>query len=334
MRALLPTMIAMTLTATAVDADTALIIANTRYQEAQNLRDADDFLRLEEPLAEAGFDVIVLRNGDSAEIRAALSQLLRAGETERIVIAAAGHFLRSGRETWLMGRESDTPDLATVSATGAPLSVMAEIAANAPGRALIMLGLESRQFDTGPVLERDVAIPDVPQGVTVIAGSPDDLRRFASQELLRPGRDLATALSEGDDLTVFGFVSPSLPFIDVAETAAPPAPAPQPVISVAEVALWDAAQELDTVSAYRAYLVRYPSGGFVNLAQDRIAVLEGNDAASQAEAIEDALGLSRDDRRAIQGDLAVLGFDTRGVDGIFGGGTRGAIRDWQQREGV
>ena len=43
--------------------------------------------------------------------------------------------------------------------------------------------------------------------------------------------------------------------------------------------------------------------------------------ASTPEQVEDALGLSRGERRNIQQDLTDLGFNTRGVDGLFGNGT-------------
>ena len=43
--------------------------------------------------------------------------------------------------------------------------------------------------------------------------------------------------------------------------------------------------------------------------------------------------LSKDDRRAVQRALTQSGFDTRGVDGVFGKGTRRAIRDWQTFNG-
>lgn len=49
--------------------------------------------------------------------------------------------------------------------------------------------------------------------------------------------------------------------------------------------------------------------------------------AAQAEAV---LNLSREQRRAVQAGLTRRGFDTRGTDGIFGRGTRGAIAAWQQ----
>lgn len=56
------------------------------------------------------------------------------------------------------------------------------------------------------------------------------------------------------------------------------------------------------------------------------------DVMDTPEQIEAALRLSRDGRRNIQQDLSDLGFDTRGVDGVFGAATRSAIRNWQARE--
>ncbi len=43
--------------------------------------------------------------------------------------------------------------------------------------------------------------------------------------------------------------------------------------------------------------------------------------------------LSKDDRRLVQRSLSQSGYDTRGVDGVFGKGTRRAIRDWQANNG-
>lgn len=50
-------------------------------------------------------------------------------------------------------------------------------------------------------------------------------------------------------------------------------------------------------------------------------------------AAEAALGLDRNDRRRVQQDLTSLGHDTRGIDGVFGPGTRAAIRAWQAEAG-
>jgi peptidoglycan hydrolase-like protein with peptidoglycan-binding domain len=55
---------------------------------------------------------------------------------------------------------------------------------------------------------------------------------------------------------------------------------------------------------------------------------------SKAEQVEQGLNLTRSDRRNVQRDLALLGFDPGGIDGIFGRGTRAAIADWQRDSGV
>ncbi len=49
-----------------------------------------------------------------------------------------------------------------------------------------------------------------------------------------------------------------------------------------------------------------------------------------AAGAEADLGLGREQRRAVQAGLTRRGFDTRGVDGIFGQGTRNAIAAWQR----
>lgn len=58
---------------------------------------------------------------------------------------------------------------------------------------------------------------------------------------------------------------------------------------------------------------------------------EGRDvSASSAEKAERALGLSTAQRSAAQAGLTRRGFDTHGVDGSFGRGTRNAIANWQR----
>lgn len=52
------------------------------------------------------------------------------------------------------------------------------------------------------------------------------------------------------------------------------------------------------------------------------------------EAAERALNLSPQDRAGIQEALAVLGFDPRGIDGVFGPNTRSAIGRWQAAAGL
>jgi len=86
------------------------------------------------------------------------------------------------------------------------------------------------------------------------------------------------------------------------------------------------------VEGYRRYIRAYPDGRFVDLAEERIrAILD--EPNRDARLAEEALSLSVSARRAVQGDLTVLGYNTRGIDGIFGPGTRQAVTNWQQSNG-
>ncbi len=62
-----------------------------------------------------------------------------------------------------------------------------------------------------------------------------------------------------------------------------------------------------------------------------LVLADGRALPQTPEQIEAALGLSRNERRRIQQDLTDLGFNTRGIDGLFGAGTRSAIESWQRR---
>ena len=49
--------------------------------------------------------------------------------------------------------------------------------------------------------------------------------------------------------------------------------------------------------------------------------------------VEQSLGLGLNDRRTAQSALTLLGFDTGGIDGVFGSKTRGALREYQEANG-
>ena len=56
-------------------------------------------------------------------------------------------------------------------------------------------------------------------------------------------------------------------------------------------------------------------------------------ATDRGVTAEAALGLDRAERQGIQEGLAAAGFDPGGPDGLFGPGTRAALRAWQRAEG-
>lgn len=88
---------------------------------------------------------------------------------------------------------------------------------------------------------------------------------------------------------------------------------------------------------------KLPGGGYLNAAQAQrlrgaatatpAAPAAGTGNATAAARAELGLGLTRWQRVQIQRDLTALGYDPKGVDGLFGNGTRAAIRAWQRNTG-
>lgn len=321
---------ALGLQGAAAAADTALLIGNSSYDNAGNLNNVRALRLAERPLRQAGFDVFTGLNVETATIREGLSRVVSAEEDDRIVIALSGHFVQSaGGEVWFLGTDADRPNLGNVGAHGVALSTVMEIAANAPGRALVLLGTSPARINLGGGLQPGVTLPDPPQGVTVALGSPADVARLARVDLPVSGVSLAETLTDSD-LQVAGFLSASLPFIAGQSSGAITAPAPvvpEQAQGDPEGDLWQAVAELNTEGAYMSYLRQYPSGRFASEARATLETLR--DPLRIAAEAENALGFDRDDRRQIQSDLTVMGYDTNGIDGIFGNGTRGAIRRWQ-----
>lgn len=86
----------------------------------------------------------------------------------------------------------------------------------------------------------------------------------------------------------------------------------------------------------------YTQTGSLSTAQAN-EILRGTTAGSSGQASatglgpadnEADLGLSRSQKAAIQAALTQQGYDTRGIDGAFGRGTRNAIASWQQANGM
>ncbi|QIE54326.1 hypothetical protein G5B40_02035 [Pikeienuella piscinae] len=121
----------------------------------------------------------------------------------------------------------------------------------------------------------------------------------------------------------------------------------QPVFAATESELqfWRSAEDAGQARDYRAYLERYPEGEFAPLAKNRLRDVRRERREDEAETAaaavdtrtpyqkEAALGLSASDRRVVQSSLVARGYDTRGVDGVFGAGSRSAISGWQAAEG-
>lgn len=309
-----------------------LIVANEDYQTLRDARGARAMVQAERAFQQAGFAVDIATDVSAAALRAALSGLsetLDGGEDERVVFVFAGYTVSADHGIWLMGTEARRPDLATVESAGVRLETVLALVGQLQGGAVVVLA--DYGFPENPAAGFRAGLPPsitVPQGVTLVRGPAPAVTAFL-RDLATPGTNLGQAVAARRDLRLDGFNPRFLTFLPQGHRAPQPVPqpAPQPAPvdrGAADRQAWQAAQAADTLAGYESYLAAWPQGLFSVEAQAARQRL-----LNTPERIEQALGLSRDERRAIQRDLTILNYDPRGIDGIFGPGTRAAIGAWQ-----
>jgi len=297
----------------------ALFIANEDYDAIRDARGASEVLGAVGRLEGAGFAVDQATDLSAAAMRAALSVLsdsMQRGRHERVVIIYSGYTLHAAHGVWLMGSDTRAPDLANIDSTGVRLETLLAIAGQLQGGAIVAIA--DLGFPTRPGAGLQPGLPPslaVPQGVSVVRGPAAQMTQFL-RALAVPGSTVGAAVQQTRQLQVEGFNPPYLAFLPVGHA---------PSVD-ADRRAWEEATEIDTPAAYRTYLDEFPTGQYAETARAAIARMENT-----PERIEAALNLTRDERRAIQRDLTILNFNPRGIDGIFGPGTRAAISSWQGR---
>lgn len=329
---LLGAVLAFGLAVPAAAADLAFVVVNSDYDRVPDLNGARLDRFFADTLENAGFRVFRGENMTGAEMQRLATEFAAAaeeGERNRLVIVLAGHMAGSASGGWLLGRSADQPNAFGVGATALPLEPLAEVAGTAPGQSVIMIVDSDREIPTGFGLNSGVAPLQAPQGVTVAEGPAQGLVALLRDALLQPGVSYAQAIDRaGRGVTLSGYVSDASGLIP----AEAPSDQPQNGPDTGEIAYWSAVRDMGTVEALQAYLDRYPNGKFATDARRMIEDVR-NAPLRQAEAIETSLSLSRDARRQIQRNLALIGFDPHGIDGIFGPATRSAIGSWQAANG-
>lgn len=317
--------------------DVALILGIDRYEQLDRVRWADELLEAEDRFEALGFEVFSRANPRVAAAKD-LAAAFQAGreEADRLVVALSGHFVTDGTRTWLLTAEATEPDLFTVDEVGVSLDSLLRVLASRPGKAVMLLGVaEEDDLDMeGSGLRAGVGQMDIPQGVTLIRTQPFSAGVVLQQDLTEPEAEIGFGLIANPSLFFDGYLPLDwqlMPGEVIVEPVEPDAGPTEDDLN-AEAELWDDTTAADTVEAYRDYVARYPEGRFVEDAEAQIEAIlaEPNRAA---RLVEEALGLNRAARRDIQADLTLLNYNTRGVDGIFGPGSRGAITNWQQQNG-
>ncbi|MFO8125849.1 peptidoglycan-binding protein [Yoonia sp.] len=314
----------------AVAEDQALLMGVERYDDFRRVNDATDILDAAEDLRDAGYTVSSLSNGSAPDMRRLLEGFAaEALEADRLVVALSGRFATDGARTWFLAEDSDTPTPFGLDDAISVDTVM-DVLSRAPGQAVLVLGYDQDGFDSfGRYLREGVGRLDIPQGVTIIYGEPQQIEGVLTDAVAVPGGDVMAYVRDNRRLNMQGFQPQSL-IMQTDEAA--PAPAPSRPQIDPSLAAWNDAQEANTADSYRTFIFDYPRSPYVSEARRRLDQIE-SDPIRQAEIEEDGLNLTRNERRAIQRNLTLLEFDTRGVDGIFGPGTRSAIRNWQQNNG-
>lgn len=304
----------------------ALLVGNEAYETLPDVERGTRISRAVSDLTDAGMQVDYLEDADLGTLITALEVFgQQAVQAEGVLVVLSGRFLQSSTETYFLPVDGDVGPLATLHTRMLPLSSIFALLSQKPGKAILLLATDDRDASFGRGLAMGIGDLDIPQGVTVLSGDPRQVADFVEDQLSQPGRPFIGAARQGR-LTVSGFAPDTMIFLD--GRTPPPQTADNRLNDIRD---WRAASDANTVEAYQSYIDAHPNGEFIDMAEGRIAALVDTPEA-RAERTEQSLDLNRDARRAIQRDLSLLGFNTRGIDGIFGRGTRSAITEWQRSE--
>ncbi|MGM0584024.1 MAG: peptidoglycan-binding protein [Pseudomonadota bacterium] len=288
-------------------ADLALVVGNGDYRAApQAVAARPDARAVAAALEEGGYDVIRGLDLDRAEMRARLSEFAgRVGEADNVVVFYSGHALRAEGRSFLAPTDQAAGSLVEVMMDGVPLDLVLRLAAEGRGEAVVFLdGAQLDGFRPTDFAEPGLAEIERPEGVLVVSAAP-------------PGRAIArrsAGRSAFGRQVVEGFLAPGASVADGVRGLDSPS--------------WVAG---DTdVSLVLVPEGRAPEADEPARDEERVDRREDrDDGRLRPSEAEDRLNLSSGERRRIQIDLNSLGYDTRGVDGIFGPGSRRAIERWQ-----
>ena len=292
---------------------------------------------------------------DMRDLRQALDDLSRPDpQPGARIVVLTGKFVRSASDTWLLASDAAAPTLGTVDLYGMSLTSILDLMRDGGSRSVLLLGADPGGVNPGTRMEDGIGTIGQTGGVQVILGTPEAVVRAAAA-LSRAGTTVASALATDPSLRLVagsgGDVAPlaaSLPVVvDPAHPGQPVvagagAPAEPGRVLEGEAEAWVIAAARHSAASYAAFVEEFPEGRYATVARDRLAQLGGDQSGSGQSAldgdlspplVELQLNLSSGRREQVQRDLTLLNYDTNGVDGIIGKGTRAALKRWQQDSG-
>jgi peptidoglycan hydrolase-like protein with peptidoglycan-binding domain len=298
----------------------ALVAGVVEYDELPDAEASELVLELAEALRRSPqITADIRRDVDLQDIRQMSQQFIqmsRSSDGQAIVLA--GRFANNGVETFFLPAPMSQPNALRLYEEAVPLSFFLSLLTNAPAGGLLILAPMESEGSSGPNWNWGLGPLAAPENVAIIHGTPRAVGGLVRDILPHSRRTVQSAVNGSRELTAVGEL-PQGSFVGASGVDP----------RQAERLAWDLASSLNTVNAYNAYLSRFPSGANADEARRKIRQM----TEPTPEEREAALNLTQNQRRDVQRDLSVLGFNTRGIDGIFGPGTRTAISNWQRREG-
>jgi len=302
--------------------EVALIISNEYYRQQPRVPNARTIVNLGNNFRQAGFSVIQLNNTESNFSDSDAAKLLqRLKRASRLVVVLNGHIVRSHGAGWLLNTDAGKVNSLTLGRQALPIQAFLAIASGKQGAAVVALAQSGRELALGFGVAAGFTPTGIAQGVTVLTGDSQQISSFIAGEMLVPGRDMAQAIRNAPEgFTALGYLPRTRVFV------------PRNAVVVDQNALalsaWRDAQAANTISGYETFLRRFPNSQYALQARQRLDDLQLT-PQDRARLVEEGLALTRDQRRTIQRNLTLLGFDTYGIDGLFGGRSRTAIANWQ-----
>lgn len=328
----------------------ALVIGNGDYAHTHDAETAvRDVKAVGDAFRDAGWTVIGATDLDRFSMRRILSRFAEAAaDAESLAVYYSGHAIRSGGATYLAPVNAQAETLTDVLFDGVPLALILRIVADKAGQVVVFLdGAQLRGFAPTAFSEPGLDQLEGPEGVLIVSAAEpgkairrsrwrDSLfARLVIEQFLQPGAGADAVAREVEAPT---FVAGSADENFVLAPEPEPMAVTDALAAEIELAYWRAAERSGDGVDYQTYLARYPEGTFAEFARQRLGIAEDGDVPEKpqvdpAVVAEQALNLSRIRKRKVQEWLLALGHDPRGIDGLFGRGSRSAITAWQKKHG-